>query len=118
MDPALTFQHGLCMGQDGSEVITTKKRGRVRRWMLGYWESTWQRICFTFTGGWARPDGRAAPAPTPAAAAVRGTASTLPGGDGGVRRCTLLGSRDCRARSRGQADESALRAAIREVEQE
>jgi len=29
-----------------------------------------------------------------------------------------LGSRDCQARSRGQADESALRAAIREVEQE
>jgi len=29
MDPALTFQYGLCMGQDGNEVITTKKRGRV-----------------------------------------------------------------------------------------
>jgi hypothetical protein len=40
INPALTFQYGLCMGQDGNEVITTKKRGRVRRWKLGHWEST------------------------------------------------------------------------------
>jgi len=38
--------------------------------------------------------------------------------DGGLRRSPLLGPRDCQTRSRGQADESALRAAIREVEQE
>jgi hypothetical protein len=27
MDPALTFQYGLCMGQDGNEVTTTKREG-------------------------------------------------------------------------------------------
>jgi hypothetical protein len=46
-------------------------------------------------GGRARPDGGGARASPPAAIAVRGAASTVPGGDGGVRWRTLLGPRDC-----------------------
>jgi hypothetical protein len=28
-----------------------EERGRVRKWILQRWESTWQRMCSEFTGG-------------------------------------------------------------------
>ena len=85
--------------------------------MLEHSESTWQRIFFRFTV-WMGKAGRSCSASSDAGSdAVCGAASTLPSGDGSVRRCPLLGSRDRQTRSRGQADESAFGAALREVEQ-
>lgn len=49
--------------------------------MLGHWESTWQRICFTFTV-WMGKAGRSCSASSDAGSCYGcGATSTLPGGD-------------------------------------
>src|SRR5262249_54546187 len=68
--------------------------------------------------GRARPDGGATRTWAPPAAAVGGAAPAVSGGDGGVCGGPLLGARDCQARAPGQADEPALCAPLRQIEQE
>ena len=66
----------------------------------------------------AREDAGAQVRYAQAPARLAGKAGALPGGDGSVRLGTPLGARDREARPHGEADESTVREALSQGQQE
>src|SRR5712691_2891867 len=99
MGPALTFSIQPVLGQDSNEASERISEGGCEDGYYDVGNRLGKESVSSSRCGWARPDSPGAPAQTPATAAVRGAAATLPGSDAGVWQRPLLGPRDCQARS-------------------
>jgi hypothetical protein len=117
IDPALTFPEGLwCEPRWQRTITTTKSEGRCQSERSNS-RNRFSKECVSASRSRCeRQDYGSAPTSAASIVTVHCTVETLSGRNGSVRWRTPLRSRDRETRTRSEADESTLRAAVPEVE--